>query len=238
MSFRIQAFLNRRQALAGVASAAAVTLAGPKLALAQTSPRVTLISDATCRLTPQATEGPYYFDPQLERVDIREDREGMPLDLALQIVAADDCGPISGARADIWHCDATGHYSGYARQGDERSSTAGETYLRGTQFADTGGVARFRTIYPGWYRGRTTHIHFKVFFANATLVTGQIYFQDAISDRIYAEATPYNQRSATRDTWNADDGVLTRSGSGPESFVAVAETPSGLQGSLVVGVAR
>ena len=237
MTISTKTRVNRRQALAGVVGASAAALVGPTPGLAQAAPHATLVSDAACLLTPQAAEGPYYFDPRLERIDIREDREGVPLDLALQIVGAGDCNPISGARVDIWHCDATGHYSGYGGQGDERSSTAGETFLRGTQFADAGGVVRFRTIYPGWYRGRTTHIHFKAFFADDTLATGQIYFQDTLSDRIFAEAAPYNLRSFARQTWNTDDGVFARSGAGPESHVAVAETPDGLQGSLVVGVA-
>ena len=63
-----------------------------------------------------------------------------------------------GARVDIWHCDAEGNYSGHASQGsDGIPDTSSETFLRGTQFADDQGVVTFRTIYPGWYRGRTMH---------------------------------------------------------------------------------
>lgn len=224
--------LTRRQALAGLAGAA-LPLAAPALARAEAP---TLIAEAACFLTPRATEGPFYFDPALVRTDIREDREGVPLALAMQVVDA-GCVPIPGARVDIWHCDATGHYSGYGGQGDDRSSTVGATFLRGTQFADAGGVARFLTIYPGWYPGRATHIHFKVFLADDTLVTAQAYFPDALSDQVYAGAEPYSRRGSERGTRNANDGVLARSGAGAESVFSLAEITTGYEGSLVVGVA-
>jgi hypothetical protein len=32
-------------------------------------------------------------------------------------------------------------------------------FLRGHQKCNADGIARFDTIYPGWYRGRTPHIH-------------------------------------------------------------------------------
>ncbi|MGF1627142.1 MAG: intradiol ring-cleavage dioxygenase [Alphaproteobacteria bacterium] len=225
---------TRRRVLAGLAGVAGLPLAGPLFARAAEPP--VLIAQAVCTVIPQATEGPFYFDPALERADIREDRAGVPLALAMQVVGV-DCRPLPGVRVDVWHCDATGAYSGYRGQGDGRTSTEGATFLRGTQFADGGGVARFQTIYPGWYRGRTTHIHFKVFLADDTLVTAQAYFPDALSDRIYAEAAPYDRRAAGRDTWNANDGVLARSGAGDESVYALAEASGGYEASLVVGVA-
>src|SRR3546814_5998345 len=81
----------------------------------------------------------------------------------LQVVDA-ACMAVPGARVDIWHCDATGVYSGYANQGDDGSvDTSGETFMRGTQFADDNGIVEFESVYPSWYRGRTTHVHFKVF---------------------------------------------------------------------------
>lgn len=125
-----------------------------------------------CVLTPEAMEGPFYFDPQLVRSDITEGKQGAPLVLTLQVVEAKDCAAIPGARVDIWHADGLGLYSGYARQ--ETDSAKGETFLRGTQFAGAGGEVRFATIYPGWYPGRTPHIHFKIFVDELNVIIGQL----------------------------------------------------------------
>ena len=111
------------------------------------------------------------------------------------------CKPLPDARVDIWHADASGIYSGYRGQ-PGNISTEGETFMRGTQFADANGIVEFRTVYPGWYPGRTTHIHFKVFLDQASVLTGQIFFPDEVSDQVYATVAPYNERSARRDTTN------------------------------------
>jgi protocatechuate 3,4-dioxygenase beta subunit len=119
-----------------------------------------------CVLTPEAVEGPFYFDAKLVRSDITEGKEGSPLVLTLQIVEAKDCAAIPEARVDIWHADGLGLYSGYADQ--DSGSAEGETFLRGTQLTGADGEVRFNTIYPGWYPGRTPHIHFKAFVESAT----------------------------------------------------------------------
>lgn len=231
--------ISRRQALAGLTGAAAAApFAAPVLAQGAQPPVLTLVSDAMCMLTPQANEGPYYFDPVLERSDIREDRAGVPLRITFQAVAAGDCSPLPGARVDLWHADATGHYSGYPRQGDGRNvSTVGDTFLRGTQFADEGGVVAFDTIYPGWYRSRTTHVHFKVFLDQRTVVTGQGYFSDTLSEPLFANNAPYNTRTRQRDTMNEDDYLLAAAGGGDGTFFAVEADAGGYRASLVIGAA-
>ncbi len=78
---------------------------------------------------------------------------------------------------------------------------------------------RFTTIYPGWYPGRTPHIHFKAILDNKDLVTGQLYFPDTVSDRIYAMLSPYRERKAERDTFNANDFIFQKQG-GSETLVA------------------
>ena len=62
---------------------------------------------------------------------------------------------LENAIVDVWHADAGGDYSGVG-------SLQGETFLRGIQTTDANGDAAFTTIFPGWYRGRAPHIHFKV----------------------------------------------------------------------------
>ncbi|MGH6833505.1 MAG: intradiol ring-cleavage dioxygenase, partial [Methyloceanibacter sp.] len=187
--------LTRRQALTGTAAL------GVSLALGNSGPTAASLAAApkVCVLTPEATQGPIYFDPKLVRTDITEGRPGAPLTLSLQGVEAGSCAALEGARVDIWHSDALGVYSGYARQAT--GSTEGQTFLRGTQFAGADGAVRFATIYPGWYPGRTPHIHFKVILDDKDLVTGQLYFPDTTSERIYATLSPYRERKAERDTF-------------------------------------
>src|SRR5258705_4715165 len=38
-------------------------------------------------------------------------------------------------------------------------NTVGQTFLRGHQITDSNGAVTFKTIIPGWYSGRTVHIH-------------------------------------------------------------------------------
>jgi protocatechuate 3,4-dioxygenase beta subunit len=223
-----------RRALLKALSLAPVVLAGPAPVWAAS--RVGLVSTKVCMLAPQATEGPFYLDPELVRADITEGRPGAPLELVLQVVTA-DCRAVEGARVDVWHCDAQGNYSGFARQGsDAVSDTTAQTFLRGTQFCDAGGIARFQTIYPGWYRGRATHIHYKVFLDEAVVLTSQLYFPDAFSERLYGTVAPYTDRASDRRVANADDGIFARSGDG--AVAEVAEQSGGHTASLVVGVAE
>lgn len=193
-------------------------------------------SDAkVCILTPEATEGPFYFDPNLVRSDITEGKQGAPLLLTLQIVDAKDCTAVPGARVDIWQADGLGLYSGYADQ--ETGSTKGETFLRGTQFAGIGGEVHFTTIYPGWYPGRTPHIHFKLYVDDASVITGQMYFPEQITDRIYATTSPYRERNTERDTFNANDFIFLEQG-GAETILAVQEEGNTHVASLAIGIAR
>jgi protocatechuate 3,4-dioxygenase beta subunit len=134
----------------------------------------------SCAQTAEQTEGPYYFDADAIRSDIREGSKGTRLALALRVREADGCTPIENAVVDLWHCDATGVYSGF-------ESGEGERFLRGAQATNEDGIARFTTIYPGAYQGRTVHIHAKVHIDNSTVLTTQLYFEDETSDRVYAE---------------------------------------------------
>jgi protocatechuate 3,4-dioxygenase beta subunit len=189
---------------------------------------------AMCMIMPETTEGPFYFDPDLVRQDITEGREGVPLTARLQVVDA-ACEPTPSARVDIWHCDAKGRYSGYPGQGDDRTAdTSGESFLRGTQIADDSGIAEFRTIYPGWYRGRTPHIHFMVFVDDRTTLTGQMFFPDEVSKAIYTRVAPYTERTGGPETFNDNDAIARRAG--PAALAAVREIASAYEAELIVAV--
>lgn len=147
------------------------------------------------------------------------------------------CRPLSGARVDIWHARADGLYSGYQGQGDDHAiDTTGGTFMRGTQIADSQGEVSFRTVYPGWYEGRTAHVHFKVFTDEKNVLTGQMYFPDALSQYIFTNVNAYG-RKTTRDTFNADDDLaLTDKSHG--GFCDIREQADHYLATLILGVDR
>lgn len=161
----------------------------------------------SCVVTPSATEGPYFVDEALNRSDLRSGTRapavlnGLPLALEVSVYRASDaaCSPLAGAQIDVWHADAAGVYSDLAPEG-----TVGEKYLRGYQLTDASGAASFTTIYPGWYSGRTPHIHFKVRTGNVEF-TSQWFFDDEVSDLVYA-AAPYSNRGP-RNRRNGSDRI-------------------------------
>jgi len=142
---------------------------------------------------PTATEGPYYYDTALVRQDITEGLNGVPLNLTIKIVDISTCNPIENAAIDIWHCNSEGIYSHFVNAQNEAPS--GSTFLRGLQLTDSNGVATTKSIYPGWYTGRATHIHLKVHINGSSLsstysgghvsLTSQLFFNDSLSDIIY-----------------------------------------------------
>lgn len=170
-----------------------------------------------CTANPSQTEGPYWVDEMLSRSDIRSDpttgalQSGLPLRLALNVseVQAGACSPVAGAYVDIWHCNASGVYSDTNAAGN--GNTLGQKWLRGYQVTDAHGNVRFLTIYPGWYQGRTVHIHFRVRrFSGATTTfnfVSQLYFNDALSNAIYARTAPYNTRLNRSPAANTADGI-------------------------------
>ena len=182
----------------------------------------------SCVLTPEQTEGPYYIAKEKLRRTITDGRPGTPLTLRLTVVDAKTCRPIKGAAVDVWHCDASGIYSGF---GAGRSS---RTFMRGIQRTNAQGVATFKTVYPGWYQGRTVHIHVKVHVRGNVVHTGQLYFPDSVTDTAYRKA-PYTNRP-NRDVRNADDMVF-RNG-GKRSLLSLRRKDAGYVGSIRMGVHR
>jgi protocatechuate 3,4-dioxygenase beta subunit len=228
--------LSRRAAFAALSVPAVNALAGGARAapLADTSE----FRDV-CFLTPQSIEGPFYLDPRLVRAQIAESRPGVPLRVDLRVIEGATCKPSERARVDIWHADAQGIYSGYEGQGDKQDlSTVGQKFLRGTQFTDGKGAVSFKTIYPGWYEGRATHIHFKVLLKDRNVLTGQMYFPDAVNEFIYANIPAYADRLKPRAVVNANDRFANFHDPKRLSFCAIKEERDCYAVSLVLGVDR
>jgi protocatechuate 3,4-dioxygenase beta subunit len=214
-------------------------------------------AQAACVLAPELTQGPYFIPGDLVRSDITEGTPGTPLALVITVVDAATCMPIKDAAVDIWHADASGVYSGYgaastgadapspgapgpgpgpggppAGGGQLQAPTDDLRFLRGIQMTDSSGVSRFQTIYPGWYRGRAVHIHLKVFMGAEEAHTGQLFFDDDLTDKVH-EAAAYRGRGP-RDTRNAADGLF--SAAGAAALLAVQPSDGGYTASVTVGV--
>ena len=195
--------LIRTAALFGLGGIAASGLARRALAVAPQIPRANGLLESYCQLSPSATQGPYWLNLQLLRQDITEGLPGLPFYTYLRVVqqTGGECVPVAGAIVDIWHANAPGAYSGFANQG-----TSGQTWLRGIQATTAAGEVIFRTIYPGWYPGRATHIHVKVLVNTTYHLTSQLYFPDAFSQQVY-QSPPYSAHGQNPMT-NQQDGIF------------------------------
>lgn len=179
----------------------------------------TIRSALGCVVRPELTIGPYFVDDQFNRSDIRYDlrenniSEGTSLRLNISVydVSKKSCTPLKGARVDVWHCDALGIYSGIS---NGVFNTLGQTFLRGYQVTDTKGAVQFQTIYPGWYSGRTVHIHFTIRTKGADRqdyqFTSQLFFRDALTDQVHSK-DPYAKKGS-RNTRNPDDEIFKKGG--------------------------
>ena len=241
---QIGRILSRREALALLGVAGAGMVASRVTAQAGIDHLVAGVPPwmPACIVTPAQTEGPYFVDEKLNRVDIRPDpgtgkvSAGAPLDLEIRVyrVANGTCTPYQNAVVDIWQCDAMGLYSD-VKDMNGFFDTAGQKFLRGYQVTDAAGVAKFTTVYPGWYQGRSVHIHFKVRSSlneRAGEFTSQLYFDDAFSDKVFTRA-PYSSKTGTR-TSNERDGIYRQGGK--QLTLAVTEQGPGYRGVFEIGV--
>jgi protocatechuate 3,4-dioxygenase beta subunit len=165
----------------------------------------------SCVLIPEETVGPYPLFNDIasaaiyQREDITEGKTGLPLNLILNIVNVNNsCAPVTTAMVYVWHCDKDGYYSGYNNSGRD---LRGQTFLRGVQSTDTNGQVKFATIFPGWYQGRATHIHFRVYLALDLQATSQLAFPDTTQMAIYN--TPLYSARGQNSTTAARDGIFS-----------------------------
>lgn len=163
---------------------------------------------ATCTAALAVTEGPCTEAQDQVRQDVSEGLGGLPVRLALRVVDA-SCQPIAGATVKIWHTQKTGSYSGNTPNPGmclKDQSDSAKHYFRGFQTADADGRVDFDTCFPGWYRGRTIHIHYAVGHDGKTF-TSQLVFDQALVASIFASHPDYASFGAP-DTTNASDNVV------------------------------
>jgi protocatechuate 3,4-dioxygenase beta subunit len=168
----------------------------------------------TSSVSPEMVEGPFYSTGGEYRANLREGLKGQKLDLTITVVNAENEEPIAGVDVDFWQCDATGHYSGYDVDPDElpaditngQVATNDDTFLRGRLTTNAEGQVTFETIYPGWYRLRTPHVHLKILEGENCNTTTQLYFPEDINQELYN--TPEYARDAEQDTFNKTDPVI------------------------------
>lgn len=187
-------------------------------------------SAPVCSLVSEQEEGPFYVDHAAVRRDITEGKPGVPLKLRLAVVDATKCSPLPKVALDIWHCDSVGVYSAYDNQlgpppgppperGDfgpgrgpggppPRRSTNATRFFRGIQVTDAKGFVEFETVYPGWYQGRTIHIHVKAHVDGRVCHTGQLFPPEDVSEEI-AKLQPYAQHRNVHRTLQTEDHVFT-----------------------------
>lgn len=247
----VASIFKRREVLGFIGGTVAVSLAGcfrgQSASVEQTgtstfqTPTETTRTTPSCMVKPQQTEGPYFVEEKLNRSDIRSDpadgsvKQGVPLRLVFHVSQVDErsCKPLTGATVDVWHCDALGVYSDVT---DRSFNSVGKKFLRGYQVTDTNGIVKFMTIYPGWYQGRTVHIHFKIRTDSASgrdyEFTSQLYFDDSLTDQIYAQP-PY---SAIRERTlkNNEDGIFQEGGE--QLMVQLTKEAEGYVGTFDIGL--
>lgn len=217
---------GRRESLVK-AGGLAIAVLGAGAVPAGAAPSSADATSLSCVLAPELTEGPFYIPREKVRRNIREGEPGTALSLRLGVLGSTSCRPVRGAAVDIWHADAGGNYSGFDANGP-----ASRTFLRGIQLTDAAGIARFDTVYPGWYPGRAVHIHVKVHVSGRVVHTGQLFFDDALSDVVFSRR-PYNTRGA-RDVRNRNDSIFLAAE--PRSLLQVKRQGTGYLGTATMGV--
>lgn len=178
-----------------------------------------------CTVSATETEGPFptHTPSSYVRSDIGDDRTGVQLTVKITIMNTNNsCAVLSGAIVDIWHCDKDGYYSEYGGSGMQTVNYTAVHFLRGRQTTDANGLVTFTSIFPGWYSGRSTHIHVHVYNAAGTsLKITQIAFPEGSTSAVAtvngSGGTAYGYtKGMTGYTYNASDGVFSDDSSGSE----------------------
>lgn len=169
-------------------------------------------------LFPASTEGPCYYHVA-EREDISDGIAALPMQVCLQLIDR-QCRPLPGYTVEIWHCDHRGVYSGNSTASSDATrfdlrfctdkDTAARTssWGRGERVTNRMGRVNFKSIFPGWYPGRTAHIHFRVKTGKRDSLVSQLRFTDSLCREIYTGHASYSARG-NQDTSIRSDFVFS-----------------------------
>jgi protocatechuate 3,4-dioxygenase beta subunit len=162
----------------------------------------------------------------------------------MEVVDVNTCKVVPNAYVDFWHCNSTGVYSGFAVEGTE-----GESFNRGIQPTDSDGIVQMTTTFPGWYRGRATHIHIAAHLdgtvnsdnthsGGTVSHIGQLFFPEDVLSQV-EDLEVYNTNTVSR-LLNANDGIFNQQNTGYDavtdiSFIGIS-FEDGLIASISVGV--
>jgi protocatechuate 3,4-dioxygenase beta subunit len=234
--------LFSRAAALGLLGGAAGLLVG-----AAAAPAAPGTASSACAVTPKGEVGPFFTDDSVSgfnRSNVRANlngtsmQAGVPLTLTVRVYdTRAACAPMPGVQVDLWHCNALGVYSDEPSEG-----TSSQTWLRGYQVTDKSGSVTFTTIFPGWYGGRTTHIHLRVrskYSAASSTDDGtnttQLFFpQDAIRD-VSTSVAPYRTRGVNLRT-NDSDYVYRTQTKGKTDLELSGSPGSGYAASVSIGL--
>ena len=174
----------------------------------------------------------------LSNLDGSETQTGIAFTLNITVVDSENsCAPMQGVQVDIWHCNAAGVYSDIAAE-----STTGQTWLRGYQLTDANGLVSFTTIIPGWYSGRTTHIHLRLrsSYNEASSTsdgsnTTQVFFPQDLVDELETSVAPYASEG-TNPTTNAADRVYTDQTHGEMLMTLTGSNSAGYSADVTISL--
>ncbi|HEY4356502.1 MAG TPA: Ig-like domain repeat protein [Acidobacteriaceae bacterium] len=197
---------------------------------------ITAGSSSACSSTAEGEEGPYFVDDSasgydrsniLSNLDGSSVQAGVPFVLTVYVFdSKNSCSPMQNVQVDIWHCNASGIYSA-----ESVESTVGQSWLRGYQLSDSSGKVQFTTIIPGWYSGRTTHIHMRFRSSydmtdNSGSNTMQVFFDQTLIDTLSTSVAPYSSEGKNPTT-NAGDRVYASQEQGTTLLSLAGSTAAG-----------
>lgn len=197
---------------------------------------VTVTGLTACSETLEGEEGPYFVDDSatgynrsniLSNLDGSDTQTGVPFTLTLYVYdAKNSCAAMQGVQVDIWHCNASGVYSA-----ESSESTSSQSWLRGYQLTDSSGKVQFTTILPGWYSGRTTHIHLRLrstydSSSDSGTNTMQLFFDQTFIDTLDTSVSPYSSEGKNPTT-NASDRVYSQQEDGTTLMTLSGSTSAG-----------
>nr|WP_314895740.1 intradiol ring-cleavage dioxygenase [uncultured Flavobacterium sp.] len=187
-------------------------------AISSTGTTTTGSTSGSCSVTSSETAGPFptKTPSSLVTTNIVSDRTGVGFTINVTIKNTNaSCAALAGAIVDIWHCDKDGYYSEYGGTGMQSVDFTAVHFLRGRQTTNANGIVSFKSIFPGWYTSRATHIHVHIYDAAGTsLLVTQIAFPEGSGSAVaFVNASTANgyTKGMTGYTYNASDNVFTDS---------------------------